>query len=151
MPQHRLLRSLALLAALAFVANTAFNTFYTIEEDYDDYDLILDNISRRLTVSPSRKRINQYRTLPAQKLIDRGLDPHSQRFREIMQRKMKDVQGVRNERGEDRKIRRKIEMDVDVWEGTPLKNVEKIKVSFSLRHLVLLLVRRVALFMLLVT
>lgn len=52
--------------------------------------------------------------------MERGLDPHSARFKELLRERMKRVNSVRNERGGERKILRGLKMGEDVWRGTPL-------------------------------
>jgi len=133
--KRRLIKPLTVLAVAAFLANAALNIFtsdtYTSPRDEYDYDLILQDISRRLAVSPSHQRINELKRHHAQILMDRGLDPHSQHFKEVLQRKMSNVNAVRGEREGVRKIKRNLNFGEEVWKGTPINLNKKKHVSFS--------------------
>jgi hypothetical protein len=63
--------------------------------------------------------------------MDRGLDPHSQHFKEVLQRKMSNVNAVRGEREGVRKIKRNLNFGEEVWKGTPINLNKKKHVSFS--------------------
>ncbi|KAL3799103.1 hypothetical protein HJC23_002231 [Cyclotella cryptica] len=127
--RRRIIKSLAVLAFAAVLANTALNIFtsenFNATRDEYDYDLILQDISRRLAVSPAHQRINELKRHHAQILMDRGLDPHSQHFKDVLQRKMSNVSAVRGQRGGVRKIKRNLNIGEEVWKGTPMNLKEK--------------------------
>ena len=57
--------------------------------------------------------------------MERGIDPHSARFKELMRERMKRVNVKRRERGGERKILRHLEMNGEsVWRGTPMVVLE---------------------------
>jgi hypothetical protein len=129
MIKPRALKSLALLSLTAFLANISLNTLLPQLTTYDpseqqqtlpSYDAILDNISRRLQLSPSSTRLSRIRSHHASLLIERGIDPKSPHFKELMRERMKRVNVVRRERGGERKVLRNLALGGEVWRGTPL-------------------------------
>jgi hypothetical protein len=93
MIKQRALKSLALISLTAFLANISLNTLLPSYDEYnsststttvDSYDEILTSISRRLTLSPANTRLAQVRMHHVQQLMERGLDPKSARFKELM-------------------------------------------------------------------
>lgn len=136
MLKARTLKGLALLSVTAFLSNSVINNTLLTTPDgedaitLDDYDDILASISRRLQLSPANDRLRSVRAHHAQMLMERGIDPHSSRFKELMRERMKRVHVKRRERGGERKILRKLELRGEsVWKGTPLTMLETGMVS----------------------
>ena len=135
--KQRGLKSLALLSITALVLSNLslhlFSSSQQLQEEELSYDEILTHISRRLAFtssSPSNTRLARIRSHHAQLLIERGLDPHSTRFKELLRERMKRVNAVRAERGEERKVLRGLQLGEEVWRGTPLVVFEKVSFFF---------------------
>ena len=123
---------LSLTAILSSVINNVLTTTFTHPDNNDnneqritDYDSILSSISRRLQLSPANTRLAAVRSHHAHILTERGIDPRSARFKELMRERMKRVNVKRRERGGERKILRHLEMNGEsVWRGTPMVVLE---------------------------